>query len=85
MGSIIFFDSEIRDNGSIGDLGAVKEGATPFHSGNKKEFSNYVKGVDFICGHIIFNHDLKYLSYCFDKQKEPIFIDTLYIASIVPT
>lgn len=83
MGSIIFFDSEIRDNGSIGDLGAVKEGATPFHSGNKKEFSNYVKGVDFICGHNIFNHDLKYLSYCFDKQKEPIFIDTLYISPLL--
>ncbi len=83
MDSIVFFDSEIRSNGSVGDLGAIKEGAIPFHSGNRKEFSNYVKGVDFICGHNIFKHDLKYLSDYFDKQNSPSFIDTLYLSPLL--
>ncbi|MCM1218970.1 MAG: hypothetical protein NC548_31195 [Lachnospiraceae bacterium] len=83
MDLIVFFDSEIKSTGVIGDLGAVKEGTTPFHSGNKREFVNYVKGADFVCGHNIFNHDLKYTAELFDKSKEPVFIDTLYLSPLL--
>lgn len=70
MGSIVFFDSEIKGNGIIGDLGALKEDAAPYHSSNAIGFMNYVKGVDYVCGHNIFNHDLKYAFKLFDKSKE---------------
>ena len=83
MGSIVFFDSEIKDKGIIGDLGALKEDAAPYHSSNAIGFMNYVKGVDYVCGHNIFNHDLKYAFKLFDKSKEPIYIDTLYMSPLL--
>ena len=63
MESIVFIDSEITNEGAIADLGAAKETAQ-FHSANKQEFSEFVKGCDFVCGHNIIHHDLKYI-LCF--------------------
>lgn len=83
MSSIVFFDSEIKGNGIIGDLGALKEDTAPYHSSNAIGFMNYVKGVDYVCGHNIFNHDLKYTFKLFNKSKEPIFIDTLYMSPLL--
>ena len=67
MESIVFIDSEITNEGAIADLGAVKETAQ-FHSVSKHEFSEFVKGCDFVCGHNIIHHDLKYISGLFNED-----------------
>ena len=84
MESIVFIDSEIRvENGTVADLGAVKEGGAQFHANNKHAFSEFVSGAEFICGHNIIHHDLKYIGDLFDIGKRPEFIDTLYLSPLV--
>lgn len=81
-GQIVFIDSEITNEGIIGDLGAVTETAQ-FHSANTQEFSRFIKGNDFICGHNIIHHDIKYIGELLNIDSTPIYIDTLYISPIV--
>ena len=82
MESIVFIDSEITNEGAIADLGAVKE-TTQFHSANKQEFSEFVKGSEFVCGHNIIHHDMKYIGELFDVKNAPNYIDTLYLSPLV--
>ena len=82
MDSIVFVDSEITGEGTIADLGAVK-GYVQFHSANQQKFSDFIKGRDYVCGHNIVHHDLKYISGLLDTKHAPVFIDTLYISPIV--
>lgn len=80
--AIVFIDSEITNEGIIADLGAVKETAQ-FHSANKQEFSEFVKDSDFVCGHNIIHHDLKYLNGLFNANSPQNYIDTLYLSPLV--
>lgn len=82
MSSIVFIDSEITNEGTIGDLGAVTEMAQ-FHSANKQEFARFVKENDFICGHNIIHHDIKYIGELLHDGNTPVYIDTLYVSPIV--
>ena len=79
MENIVFFDLEINpQTKKILDIGASKMDDSRFHSPSSKDFEHFVKGVTFIAGHNIINHDLKYLK---DKISRPDFpqkiIDTL--------
>lgn len=80
--AIVFIDSEITSEGTIGDLGAVTE-TSQFHSTNKQEFSRFVKGNDFVCGHNVIHHDVKYIGELLNDGNAPIYIDTLYLSPLV--
>lgn len=82
MEEIVFIDSEITSEGNVADLGATKNNAQ-FHSTNKNEFSDFVKDADFVCGHNIIHHDLKYLGKLFNNNKTQVFIDTLYLSPLI--
>lgn len=83
MYSIVFIDSEIStESGKILDLGAIKGKSTTFHSPFVEEFSRFVAGSEYICGHNIIAHDLKYIGRYMDQRKPPIFIDTLYLSPL---
>ncbi len=78
MKKITFIDTEIGVlSKKINDIGAIKVTGETFHSNNISQFENFIKGTDFICGHNIFEHDLKYLSNKTDIQNFN-FIDTLF-------
>ncbi|MBN8682400.1 MAG: RecQ family ATP-dependent DNA helicase [Chitinophagales bacterium] len=63
MASIAFFDIETDWNGkNILDIGACYDDGRFFHENSLDRFSSFIKGVDFVCGHNIFQHDLKFLS-----------------------
>ena len=84
MSSVVFIDSEITvDTGIIADLGAVKEDGAQFHAKSKQDFSDFVRASEFVCGHNIIHHDLKYIGDLFDSEKQPEFIDTLYLSPLV--
>ncbi len=84
MEHITFIDSEIsKGNGKICDLGAVKYNNEQFHSPNQTDFSKFICDADFICGHNIIHHDLKYIGDLINNQNPPIFIDTLYISPLL--
>ncbi len=78
MKSITFIDTEVGVRSKkINDIGAIKVNGDTFHANNISQFKDFVKGSDFICGHNILEHDLKYLS----KQiniEDFSFIDTLF-------
>lgn len=80
---LIFVDSEISKDGTIADLGAIYETGEQFHSAILKDFSIFVKDADFICGHNIIHHDLKYIGNSFNKEHTPYFIDTLYLSPLL--
>lgn len=84
MERITFIDSEIsKDSEKVCDLGAVKANGEQFHSSDKAAFASFVSDAEFICGHNIYHHDLKYIGALFSKQSTPVFIDTLYISPLL--
>lgn len=86
MNGIAFFDTEIdQKSGRILDIGGLKEDGSLFHSNSIKEFSIFLKGTKFICGHNILNHDIKYLRIVLPSEMLDEFktIDTLYLSPLL--
>ncbi|MFT3909675.1 MAG: RecQ family ATP-dependent DNA helicase [Ferruginibacter sp.] len=62
MSPIAFIDTEIEPKSQkILDIGGIKADGNSFHSNSLTGFINFLRGTEFICGHNIFNHDLKYI------------------------
>ena len=80
---IIFIDSEIslRDH-KIDDLGAIKENGDIFHSPDIRSFATFIQEGNFLCGHNIVHHDLKYLSEHITVDDFTS-IDTLYLSPLL--
>lgn len=82
MSSIVFIDSEISvSKKAICDLGAVKPDGIKLHSDSQSEFSDFVSGSDFICGHNVIDFDLKYLHSLIRTPYTAI--DTLYLSPLL--
>lgn len=59
--SIIYFDTEIDiHHKKILDIGAITENGSSFHSANTRDFINFIRGAEFLCGHNIIKHDFIY-------------------------
>ncbi len=84
---IVFFDTEVSTSYKrISDTGAVKEDGTVLHTESVGRLLEFLSHGDYICGHNIFEHDLKYL----DKEVkgisaalESVAIDTLYLSPLL--
>lgn len=62
MNSIAFIDTEIEPKSrKILDIGSVRDDGNIFHKSSVTEFTQFLNGTKFICGHNIFNHDIKYI------------------------
>ena len=61
------------------DFGAVKESGEEFHSASKQDFARFISDVEFLCGHNIIQHDLKYLAEI-ERIGEKKPIDTLFLS-----
>ncbi len=82
--SIVFIDSEIGvSDKKIIDLGAVKEDSSQFHSPSIQDFSAFIAGSAFLCGHNILHHDLRYLRPSLDAPLSAKIIDTLYLSPLL--
>ena len=82
--SVIFIDSEIGiSDKKIQDLGAVKADGTPFHSPSVRDFSVFIAGAAFLCGHNILHHDLPYLRPHLNAPLSTGIIDTLYLSPLL--
>lgn len=82
--SIVFIDSEIGvSDQKILDLGAVKENGLQFHSPSIGEFSAFIAGAAFLCGHNIIHHDLHYLRPLLAQPLSAKPIDTLYLSPLL--
>src|ERR1700744_617401 len=62
MDEIAYFDLEVDPkNDSLLDIGCIRSGERIFHQKSITEFLSFIAGSDFLCGHNIFQHDLKHL------------------------
>ena len=77
--SVTFIDTEVGiDDHKIHDIGAVRQDYTCFHAANIRDFAAFVEGTEYICGHNILSHDLKYLQNALGYELTAVKIDTLY-------
>lgn len=86
MKTITFFDIEIAPkNKKILDIGAVKSDGTIFHSTIADDFVTFLNTADFICGHNIIRHDLKYIQKFLSKHglENLKYVDTLFLSPIL--
>ncbi|MGN0650269.1 MAG: RecQ family ATP-dependent DNA helicase [Oscillospiraceae bacterium] len=81
MSGIVFIDSEISHSGEICDLGAVKPDGSKLHTSSHNEFSAFVSGCKYICGHNLIAHDMKYISHLI--LGDHILIDTLTVSPLL--
>lgn len=86
MNSIAFIDTEIDPRSlKILDIGSIKNDGSQFHKNSIYDFTYFLKGTEFICGHNIFNHDLKYIDkalYNAEISSKNI-IDTLFLSPLL--
>ncbi|HRZ98041.1 MAG TPA: RecQ family ATP-dependent DNA helicase, partial [Paludibacter sp.] len=86
MNSIAFIDTEIDPKSSkILDMGSVKCDGTSFHKSSVAEFVEFLNGTEFLCGHNILNHDIKYIGKAlYDSGINTAnIIDTLHLSPLL--
>lgn len=85
--NIAFIDSEIGiESKSILDLGAVRQDRTVYHGSTLRDFCAFIANCDYLCGHNIVHHDMKYLRPEMDRCNFPQkaqAIDTLYLSPLL--
>jgi ATP-dependent DNA helicase RecQ len=86
MNSIAFIDTEIEPKSRvILDMGSVKDDGSSFHKTSLLEFIKFLNGTQFICGHNIFNHDIKYIGKALNDAgiNSANIIDTLFLSPLL--
>ena len=86
MNSIAFIDTEIEPKSrKILDIGGVRGENHSFHSSSITDFISFLSGTEFICGHNILNHDLKYIQKAVDGAgiNPSKVIDTLFLSPLL--
>lgn len=83
LSGLVFIDIEVNpENKKINDYGAFKEPVAEIHSTIKNKFSQFISDAEFVCGHNIIHHDLKYLSDIEGINRKKA-IDTLYLSPLL--
>jgi ATP-dependent DNA helicase RecQ len=86
MNSIAFIDTEIEPQSrKILDIGCIKDDGSCFHKSSPAEFAQFLKGVRFVCGHNILNHDIKYVGEALSDAgvNRANIIDTLFLSPLL--
>ncbi|WP_373516152.1 DEAD/DEAH box helicase, partial [Pricia sp.] len=81
-----FIDTEIDPKSKkIVDIGSVKSDGSIFHSNSINDFADFLNNADFICGHNIIRHDLKYIQKYLSSQgiNHLRYIDTLVLSPLL--
>ena len=76
---IVFFDIETGGDEKIYDIGAIKFDGSILHCKIRDDFYKFTYDCDFLCGHNVFEHDLKFLK----NKDNKIVIDTLYLSALL--
>ena len=81
---IVFFDTEIStQDKKVLDIGAVSSEKGILHTASISEFYVFSYNADYLCGHNIVHHDMKYLTPLFPKEIKGKIIDTLYLSPLL--
>ncbi len=91
---ITFFDLEVNSSGKVADYGALKVKAvkgksrdiSTYHKRNADDFFKFIKKSEYLIGHNIIAHDLKFINEPLSKSKRSYkYIDTLILSAILFT
>lgn len=78
----VFVDVEVGwQDKKIHDIGALRWDGAVFHSANIGELLDFIKDVNFVCGHNVINHDAKYL-FGEEVQRYEI-VDALFMSPLL--
>ena len=82
IGSYAFIDVEVglKDH-KVHDIGAMRSDGAVFHDSSKEALMKFVDGVEYLCGHNIVHHDVKYLFG--DSHVGKTLVDTLYMSPLL--
>ena len=86
MSIIAFIDAEVDPrNGKVLDIGGIRSDGPRFHGSSMTDFAGFLRGAEYVCGHNILNHDLKYLMNALDEAgiARDKAIDTLYLSPLL--
>lgn len=84
MPAISFIDTEIDPNSlKVLDIGAVKDDGSLYHQPSIQGLVQFLQGVDFVCGHNILKHDIKYIGKNLVDAGVKAVIDTLYLSPLL--
>ncbi len=86
MKSIVFIDTEIEPKSlRILDIGGIKSDGSSFHKTSPLDFIQFLKGVKFIAGHNVLNHDYKYIGNLITEAgiAHDDLIDTLFLSPLL--
>ncbi len=80
---VAFIDTEVSSDGRrICDYGAFIEPEEKLHTTSKDEFAKFIRNAEYICGHNILHHDLKFLADIPGLKRKKA-IDTLYLSPLL--
>lgn len=81
---IAFVDTEIGFlKKDVLDIGCVRDDGGQFRSGVISAFIDFLKGSEYVCGHNIINHDMKYIGDAVRAAGITEVIDTLYLSPLM--
>lgn len=86
MRNITFIDTEIDPKThQILDLGAIKSDGTRYHGSSTQKFAHFIRRSEFICGHNLLRHDIKYVGDIVLHAGIPQnkLIDTLFLSPLL--
>lgn len=86
MNLIAFIDTEIEPRSQkILDIGSIKDDGNFFHKASLDAFIQFLDGTQFVCGHNIFRHDIKYIGeVLYDVGiSQANIIDTLFLSPLL--
>ena len=80
---VAFIDTEVSADGrKVYDFGAFIEPEEKFHAASKNEFAKFIRNAEYLCGHNILHHDLKFLADIPGLKRKKT-IDTLYLSPLL--
>lgn len=65
----------------IHDIGILRWDGAKYHSADKRAAISFLEDVDFVCGHNVIHHDMKYLLD--DEVQRWRLVDTLYVSPLL--
>ena len=78
--AIVDVEVGIKDH-KIHDIGALRDDGAVFHKASKDELFDFLREMDYLCGHNIIHHDAKYL-FGEDSCRWHL-VDTLYLSPLL--
>lgn len=84
MKAITFIDVEVSpDTGKITDFGAIRSNGDCMHESSADSFKKFLRESEFVCGHNVIDHDMKYIHKNIGQIRCAGVIDTLHLSALL--